>query len=60
LTRQPRLSGLAPARHPARSRGLDADDVPLTSAGLWLASDNLNHAKKCGGVSGHAGTCFFR
>jgi len=30
----------------------------LTSAGLWIASDNFNNVGDCGGVSGHAGICF--
>ncbi len=41
-----------------RGRGLGADDMRLTSAGLWIASDNFNNANYCGGVSGHAGICF--
>jgi hypothetical protein len=41
-----------------RARGLGADDMLLTSAGLWIASDNLNNANQCGGVNGHAGICF--
>ena len=42
----------------SRSRGLGADDMMVTGAGLWIASDNLNGADQCGGVSGHAGICF--
>jgi hypothetical protein len=30
----------------------------LTSAGLWIARDNLQGTDTCGGVSGHAGICF--
>jgi hypothetical protein len=41
-----------------RARGLGADDMLLTSAGLWIASDNLGNANQCGGVNGHAGICF--
>ena len=41
-----------------RARGLGADDMLLTSAGLWIASDNQNGASQCGGVFGHAGICF--
>ena len=52
-----------------RSRGLGADDMLVTSAGLWIASDNGNYAtvnnqqvwqssQTCGGVSGLAGICF--
>jgi hypothetical protein len=42
----------------SRSRGLGADDMLLTSAGLWIASDNLDGSDQCGGVTGHAGICF--
>ena len=30
----------------------------ITSAGLWIASDNFDDSEMCGGVSGHAGICF--
>jgi hypothetical protein len=30
----------------------------LTSAGLWIASDNFGGGTQCGGVSGFAGICF--
>jgi hypothetical protein len=30
----------------------------ITSAGLWIASDNFDGSNRCGGVSGHAGICF--
>jgi hypothetical protein len=42
----------------SRARGFGADDMLLTSAGLWIASDNLDGSNQCGGVSGHAGICF--
>jgi hypothetical protein len=42
----------------SRARGLGADDMLVTSAGLWIASDNQNNASQCGGVFGHAGICF--
>ncbi len=42
----------------SRARGLGADDMLLTSAGLWIASDNLDGSNTCGGVTGHAGICF--
>ncbi len=42
----------------SRARGLGADDMLLTSAGLWIASDNFDDSDTCGGVSGHAGICF--
>jgi hypothetical protein len=30
----------------------------VTSAGLWIASDNFHNANQCGGVNNHAGICF--
>ena len=42
----------------SRARGLGADDMLLTSAGLWIASDNLQGSATCGGVPDHAGICF--
>jgi hypothetical protein len=42
----------------SRGRGMGADDMLLTTAGLWIASDNLDGTDTCGGVSGHAGICF--
>jgi hypothetical protein len=42
----------------SRARGLGADDMLLTAAGLWIASDNLAGSASCGGVTGHAGICF--
>jgi len=42
----------------SRSRGHGADDMLLTSAGLWVASDNFGGGIQCGGVSGFAGICF--
>jgi hypothetical protein len=42
----------------SRGRGHGADDMLLTSAGLWIASDNFEGTNTCGGVSGHAGICF--
>jgi hypothetical protein len=44
--------------NPTRARGLGADDMLDTSAGLWIASDNQNGASQCAGKSGHAGICF--
>jgi hypothetical protein len=66
----PGLEGLAPASgalfvnsarsagYYSRARGLGADDMLVTSAGLWIASDNFDGSDTCGGVSGHAGICF--
>jgi hypothetical protein len=42
----------------SRSRGHGADDMLLTGAGLWIASDNFGSGTQCGGVSGFAGICF--
>jgi hypothetical protein len=68
----PGLGGLTPgpsggalilnASHTAglysRGRGFGADDMLITKAGLWIASDNFEGTDTCGGVSGHAGICF--
>jgi hypothetical protein len=40
-----------------RGRGLGADDMLLTSAGLWIASDNFDGTQMCNGVYGLAGLC---
>jgi hypothetical protein len=42
----------------SRSRGRGADDMLLTSAGLWIASDNFGGKTSCGGRPGYAGICF--
>jgi hypothetical protein len=42
----------------SRARGHGADDLLLTTTGLWVASDNFDGSATCGGVSGHAGICF--
>jgi hypothetical protein len=42
----------------SRSRGRGADDLLVTSAGLWIASDNFGGNTSCGGVPGFAGICF--
>ncbi len=59
----PGFEGLSPSDgsltfNPTRARGLGADDLLLTSAGLWVASDNYVGSAMCGGQSGHAGICF--
>ena len=41
-----------------RGRGLGADDILVTKAGLWIASDNFASAQTCDGVSGLSGICF--
>ena len=42
----------------SRDRGLGADDMLVTSAGLWIASDNLDDSQMCGGVENLSGICF--
>jgi hypothetical protein len=42
---------------PNIARGLGADDMLVTSAGLWIASDNYQGSQTCAGVTGHAGLC---
>jgi hypothetical protein len=66
----PGMEGLSPANgdlylnstknggYYERSRGLGADDMLLTQAGLWIASDNEGHSQTCGFVSGLSGICF--
>jgi hypothetical protein len=40
-----------------RGRGLGADDMLITSAGLWIASDNYQGTQMCGGANGLGGLC---
>jgi len=42
----------------SRARGNGADDMLATSAGLWIASDNLQGSEMCGGVENLSGICF--
>jgi hypothetical protein len=44
--------------NPTRGRGLGADDMLTTSAGLWIGSDNLEGTSQCGGQAGFGGICF--
>jgi hypothetical protein len=44
----------------SRGRGFGADDMLVTSAGLWIASDNFDKTDTCGGLHGFAGICFLR
>jgi hypothetical protein len=44
--------------NPTRSRGIGADDLLLTRAGLWIASDNYQGSQMCGKVNGLSGICF--
>jgi hypothetical protein len=46
-----------PAGYYERSRGIGADDMLLTRAGLWIASDNFGNSQSCGHVSGLSGIC---
>ncbi len=48
--------------NPTRALGYGADDMLVTKAGLWVASDNFSNgqAQKCGGLPKHGGICFFR
>jgi len=52
------INSAGTAGYYTRGRGLGADDMEITGAGLWIASDNLNNTSQCGGVGGHAGICF--
>jgi len=46
------------AWNPTRDRGQGADDMLVTAAGLWIASDTFFGSKWCGGFR-HPGICFF-
>lgn len=67
----PGIEGLNPTTgaltyNPTRGRGLGADDMLITSAGLWIASDNQANTNNCGQTLtgqpsyGHAGLCLLR
>ncbi len=63
LVVQPGLSEFDPAtgNHqpgPSRGRGLGAEDMLRTSAGLWIASDNQANTNSCAGVFNRMGICF--
>ncbi len=51
------LTGAGGAGLYSRGRGMGADDMLITRAGLWIASDNLDGTDTCGGAGGHAGIC---
>jgi hypothetical protein len=51
-------SGKATPWNPTRDRGHGADDLVLTSAGLWVASDTYLKSSRCAGKY-HPGICFF-
>jgi hypothetical protein len=36
----------------------NADDMLITSAGLWIGSTDRGHDDHCGGVGFHGGICF--
>ena len=66
----PGIEGLSPTTglltyNPTRGRGLGADDMLITSAGLWIASDNASNTNNCGLTSagkpdyGHAASVSF-
>ncbi len=59
----PGFEGLGPVNgnlkfNPTRDRGLGADDMLLTTSGLWIASDNFEGSNRCAGVAHLAGICF--
>lgn len=63
----PGLQGLNPSNGTVETSGgtalysmsrANADDMLITSAGLWIASTNRFGSDACDGVSGHAGICF--
>jgi len=51
------LNSAGTAGRYTRARGIGADDMLITSTGLWIASDNWK-AVTCGGVNHLAGICF--
>ncbi len=51
------LNSAGTAGYYSHDRGLGADDMLVTSAGLWIASDNFDDTQFCGGVS-TSGICF--
>jgi hypothetical protein len=54
-------TGRATSWNPTRALGYGADDMLITGAGLWVASDNFRNgaAQQCGGLLKHGGICFF-
>ena len=65
----PGMVGLSPLNgsvtvNPTRGKGIGADDMVVTGAGLWIASDNGFNAADCGRTTtgtpshDHAGICF--
>jgi hypothetical protein len=41
----------------SRGRGLGADDMLITTEGLWIASDNFDGTQACGSVQNLSGIC---
>lgn len=59
----PGMEGLSPSTgaltfNPTRARGDGADDMLLTSAGLWIASDSAFESTTCAHATAHTGICF--
>jgi hypothetical protein len=52
------LNTAGTAGYYSRARGLGADDMLITSGGLWIASDNLDGSQTCGTATNLAGICF--
>jgi hypothetical protein len=52
------LNSAGTAGYYSRDRGLGADDMLATSAGVWIGSDNYEASNMCGGVANLAGICF--
>jgi hypothetical protein len=54
-------TGQATAWNPTRSLGYGTAQLLITTAGLWVASDDYSDglAQKCGGLTNHGGICFF-
>lgn len=44
--------------NPGRGRGLGADDMLMTPAGLWIASDNAQNSSRCAQSTARTGICF--
>ena len=53
-------TGKALSWNPTRSLGIGAQDIEVTSAGVWVASDTWSDglAQRCGGQTRHGGICF--
>ena len=58
-TGQPLLNGSGTAGLYSMSRA-NADDMLITSTGLWIGSTDRGHDDHCGGVGFHGGICFLQ